>query len=361
MALKYKILADALKTEINHRGPYGERRLPTEAELMERYQVSRQTVRRALSLLADEGLIDRRQGSGSYISSSAFPVALSFSNIALFLPEITSFPAFHEISEAQTILNSSGYSVQVYCTENRVAKERELLLNLLKQPVRGLLAIGVRTAFPNPNLFLYKELIAKGTSIVFLGDAYPELSDVLQVSPDHFDGGELLTRHLLTLGHKKIAGIFPLDDQSARIRYAAILHTLCEKDLSFDDRNFLWYDPLATQAPDTKLLLSFIRLHLADCTAVICQDCAIARQLIPELNHMGISVPQRVSVAAFDTVSQSAKKARNIPRITCASCTEPELLRIAAELLLARIDGKKASSVQCSWTIGQGDSTASPE
>ncbi len=42
-------------------------RIPSEAELGERYQVSRVTVRRALAELSQEGLLRRMQGKGTYV------------------------------------------------------------------------------------------------------------------------------------------------------------------------------------------------------------------------------------------------------------------------------------------------------
>ena len=66
MALKYRTLADQLREEIRGQEWKAGRRLPTEAELSERFSVSRQTVRRALQLLAEEGVVQSRQGSGTY-------------------------------------------------------------------------------------------------------------------------------------------------------------------------------------------------------------------------------------------------------------------------------------------------------
>ena len=62
---KYQIVAEALRDGILD-GTY-QKTLPTEQALCAQFQVSRQTVRQALSLLETERLIDRRQGSGSHI------------------------------------------------------------------------------------------------------------------------------------------------------------------------------------------------------------------------------------------------------------------------------------------------------
>src|SRR4051812_18185286 len=48
--------------------------LPSEAQLMTRYQVSRPTVRNAVSALRAEGLIDVRHGKGSFVRSNGRPV-----------------------------------------------------------------------------------------------------------------------------------------------------------------------------------------------------------------------------------------------------------------------------------------------
>ncbi|MFE4719186.1 GntR family transcriptional regulator [Streptomyces sp. NPDC056728] len=47
--------------------------LPSEAQLIERYQVSRPTVRNAVAALRAEGLIDVRHGKGSFVRSSGQP------------------------------------------------------------------------------------------------------------------------------------------------------------------------------------------------------------------------------------------------------------------------------------------------
>lgn len=67
-ATAYQYVADALRRKILS-GQYGpDVRLPAERELCEQFAASRITIRRALLILADELLIRRRQGDGTYVS-----------------------------------------------------------------------------------------------------------------------------------------------------------------------------------------------------------------------------------------------------------------------------------------------------
>lgn len=66
----YQHVADTVRRHIldGKLGP-GEQ-LPTERELCEQFSASRITIRRALQILADELLIERRQGLGTFVSPS---------------------------------------------------------------------------------------------------------------------------------------------------------------------------------------------------------------------------------------------------------------------------------------------------
>lgn len=60
--------------------------LPSEKELAELYDVSRNTLRKALKILEEEGLIERRHGSGTYLRNKQFQASVthldSFTEIA---------------------------------------------------------------------------------------------------------------------------------------------------------------------------------------------------------------------------------------------------------------------------------------
>ena len=70
---KYKRLLDTIRSEIQ-RGIYQVHdQIPSEKELGERFDVSRVTVRRALKELTEEGLLERYQGKGTYVSMPRIP------------------------------------------------------------------------------------------------------------------------------------------------------------------------------------------------------------------------------------------------------------------------------------------------
>lgn len=68
----YLIIADALRKEISA-SQIQDGALPSEADLMARHGVARNTVRRALKVLAEESLIVSVPGAGWKTSSSAAP------------------------------------------------------------------------------------------------------------------------------------------------------------------------------------------------------------------------------------------------------------------------------------------------
>ena len=66
----YMKIHDQIKKDIDeHRWAIGER-LPSERDLAEQFEVSRMTLRQAISLLVEEGVLERRVGSGTFVSST---------------------------------------------------------------------------------------------------------------------------------------------------------------------------------------------------------------------------------------------------------------------------------------------------
>ena len=67
--VRYRAIADELRGRVESGELAAGRLLPSESELSRTHAVSRVTVRKALELLRDEGLIDARQGFGWFVAT----------------------------------------------------------------------------------------------------------------------------------------------------------------------------------------------------------------------------------------------------------------------------------------------------
>ncbi len=66
---RYQNIADELRRRLESGDLGSSRLLPSEADLSEQYAASRVTVRRALEVLREEGLVDSRQGFGWFVAT----------------------------------------------------------------------------------------------------------------------------------------------------------------------------------------------------------------------------------------------------------------------------------------------------
>jgi GntR family transcriptional regulator len=69
----YRHIADDLRAKITSGQLASNVKLPTEGELSDQYEASRNTVREAIRRLTDEGLLESRPGQGTFVASSIDP------------------------------------------------------------------------------------------------------------------------------------------------------------------------------------------------------------------------------------------------------------------------------------------------
>ena len=303
MAIKYKWLIEQLREIISDSIQKGINKLPTEQELAVRYRVSRQTVRAALAVLEDEREIRRIKGSGAYITGLS---SLEDRNIVgILIPDEQQYEYPALINDIRVALAAEGFSCKVYPAHNHVNQERQILQFLLKSPLRALIVEPVKSALPSPNTELYQKLIQKGTSILFLGCAYPQLSQIPVIYEDNLYGAGLLVQSLVEKGHSSIAGIFQMDDQRGHERYQGFLDAMQNQGLTVPDRNICWYTTQELddfrQSRDISFLKKFLERITPDCTAFICEDDFIAWLLWEELalgNTLALKREKRIATHA---------------------------------------------------------------
>ena len=97
-------------------------------------------MRQALSVLEQEGLIEKRQGSGSYITGRS----RGEDRIDLLLSSDSAYLYPMLLHDIKKTLAAQGFSTTVHITENTFSTEHTLLQKILHQPPRALLVEGVK-------------------------------------------------------------------------------------------------------------------------------------------------------------------------------------------------------------------------
>lgn len=347
---KYEELISALEEAIRN-GKYSEgQNLPTEEKLTEMYSVSRQTVRRALSCLADSGYIVKRQGSGSVVRQKR-PVPRT-GKIAVVATYISDYIFPGQLRAVEEVLSENRYTAVLSATRNRVCTERAILEELLKEPVDGILIEGTRSAMPNPNFDLYERLIGMGIPVVFFNGYYPALGGTYYVCADNRAGGAELVHHLIERGNTRISGYFKSDDIQGHQRYAGFISELFRSGLVIPDENVFWY---TTEMKETLFdQPEEVLKRLGDSTAVVCYNDEVAFGLVKCLLASGKRVPEDIAVVSFDNSSLSSIS--QVP-ITSLSYEDRNIGRIAAQKLVDILNGKSVVSEVVPWTLVQKESS----
>ena len=313
-------------------------KVESEYKLCQRFQVSRQTVRHAISVLEEEGIVERFRGSGTYISSKdqVTPKKEKTMQIAVMTTFVQEYIFSTIIRELEEQFSNAEYSLQISVTNNSVEKERFILKNILnKNTVDGLIAETTKSGLPNPNLDIYREIMARGIPVLFINSYYPQL-EAPHVSLNDKMAGKLVTNYLLQCGHQNIAAVFKADDGQGHQRYAGYVEALMEANVKVDDKRIVWVD--SEMLTDFKQSEDWIMHRLQGCTACVCYNDVVANKLLSVCKKKKIRIPGDLSLISID--NSDIARFCEVP-LTSAENPVRDLARIAARQMLDMIDGKK--------------------
>lgn len=334
MAEKYLVVVDKLELKLKQMRSEGKTKLPSEQDLCTEYSCSRQTVRAALEVLLQKGLIVKRAGAGSYISDNTF-----ISKTIFFMTEDRDryqSPAL--ISGLKEQLSLYKYDLKVFSTGGCIKGEKEILLSVKRERPAALIIEPFADLVPNPDQRLIEEITALGIPVIFCGSDSGEF----HIAPDYAEGGKILTKQLLDSGRKNIACIFRMDSSQGHDSYQGYLDALSDCDAGYDESRCLLLkhgEEKEIISGKGNMLSAFVENNLPGCDAVICQNGMIAHQLVSLLADKNINVPQETSVACFDNGYYSADGI-----LSCGYDNE-DFCRALAKTAVALAEGRSAKSV----------------
>ncbi len=298
---KYQLITDWIRKRIEDGELSAGDRLESEHEISKNFGISRQTVRHALALLVQEGVLAKVQGSGTYVKRKKERNVKSGSlsrTVTIISTYIDGYIFPRILKEMVKTLEAAGYGVRIMYTENRLETEKTLLQRILEEDSRDPLIVEpVMSGLPNPNLIYYKMLQERGLPILFFHSEYPELS-IPCVRMDDIKAGKRATEYLISQGHTRIAGIFKADDGQGRRRYEGMIRALREAEIELNDEWICWMDSQDLREPEgLEVRLAF---RLKNCTACVCYNDEVAHIFTDYCTKHKIRIPEDLSVVSID-------------------------------------------------------------
>lgn len=283
-------------------------RLPSEAQLVKQFKVSRPTAARALRDLEAEGLIERRAGSGTYLRSTS--AQRSSSRIfGLLVPGLASTEIFQIIcGEIASLARVRDFGVlwggstnPLEDTDASLEHAEELCQQFISRKLSGVFFAPVELT-PDQgaaNRKLAESLRDAGLPVVLIDRdlvGYPGRSDFDLVGIDNLAGGYLLAEHLIKLGCKKIIFVArPFSAPTVDARIAGVREALVRHGIEPEPNWVRTGDPT-----DVK----FVRLLTAgrQTDGFICANDHTAAVLMRSIEASGFRVPKDFRVVGFDDV-----------------------------------------------------------
>jgi LacI family transcriptional regulator, galactose operon repressor len=207
------------------------------------------------------------------------------------------------------------------------------------------------------------EFSARDNLPAVLVNCFADAGSVPTVLPDDEAGGYAVGRHLLSLGHRRIAYLtLPPDAEATKLRHAGLARAFAEAGETFPadlivigQQGSPDFDPSFAYEVAARLLSRAERP-----TAIFCGNDEMALQVYNAAAALGIRIPDELSVVGYDDYHLFSLGLR--PALTTVVLPYRRMGEIAAELLIKRIkdDAAKAETIRVEGPLVARASTAVP-
>lgn len=304
---KYQQIVIDLRRSITL-GEYKEgERLPSEADLVERFTTSRLTVQRALKELQHQGLIERRAGSGTYVRKVDRTEQYVF---GLLIPGLGETEIFEPICQGMARAGREDGHALLWGdtthapTDQDADKEeqtRALCEYYLSRGVTGIFfaPLELTACKDDVNHWVANALQKARIPVVLLDRGiyrYPRRSPFDLVGIDNRWAGFVMTEHLLRHGCRRLT-FFAKPNSAPTVddRIAGFHDALRSFHVTGARGQVSIGDP-----EDVQVLRSSFAGQVPE--GIVCANDITAARVMRSLDHLGISVPKDVRIVGIDDV-----------------------------------------------------------
>ncbi|HYN90017.1 MAG TPA: substrate-binding domain-containing protein, partial [Ardenticatenaceae bacterium] len=223
---------------------------------------------------------------------------------------------------------TAGYNVLLCNSDRSITKELAYLDMLISKRIDGLVYMTTDTHSEQ-----LQPLLDRNIPVVTYDREYEAFDAILL---DNFQGGYDATRHLIGLGHRRIACIAGPDSRSGRSAGRTDGYRQALEDAGLPVDPSLIARGSWTYESGRDAARRFFELASPPTAIFACND-TMAIGVVAYLTQHGLDVPGDVSVVGFDNITLSAFIS---PPLTTLATSTVELGQRLCQMLLQRIGGK---------------------
>ncbi|MEG2295173.1 MAG: substrate-binding domain-containing protein [Oscillospiraceae bacterium] len=321
------------------------KRLPTEKQLSEQFDVSRITSRKALTKLFDEGVIVRHSGIGSILKQDAQKIIqpLNKKIIGLVIEAIWGCYGIGIFDGAYQLAQNLGYTLILKKSYGEQQKEIDAINELIALGASGILISPVHGAYYNEKIL---QLVVDNFPIVFI-DRYLNGINVPYVGSDNLNATILAVDTLVANNHKNIAFITTGKEQASTLeeRKAGYIAGLMKHNIS-EQKQFVCdqlecVSPSIWNASNIQKAVENVKYFLVqnpEITGIIASEYDIATIFKEAATQLSKTILQDMELICFD----SPHNYMNHYEFTHISQNEFEIGRCAVEILYHVIQKDKS-------------------
>ena len=285
-------------------------RLPTEAQLQERYGVSRITIKKAMELLAEQGMIERFPGKGTFlcVPQSNRPVPRQPGKVPMIGVIMSNFSSIfgqHFLQGVAEEANRLGCALMVGTCYSSLKEEDVLVQRLIENGVDGIISMALHSD-QGSNAGVVNSAMS-GFPMV-LADRYLDGIALPYVGSDHADASFKATQYLFSLGHKHIGLISSAPTTTAITEresgymksYAMSKYQVTPSHLMPNIRSSM---PGQRNQTNIRLDIEQMKTYFREnpkVTALLCIDYNIMKICETAAREVGLRIPEDLSLVCFD-------------------------------------------------------------
>ncbi|MBR7133495.1 MAG: LacI family DNA-binding transcriptional regulator [Clostridia bacterium] len=289
----YKKIRDDIRVELGKfvQGDF----VGTEVSFAEKYNVSRPTIRKAVELLIEEGVLERKAGIGLVIpSAQKHPNKHKDSILIIANIQKRDINLFSKsILGIIDYANSLNYSYQIINHSDKVLRN-----DILRRLNLDLFAGAVLTAYNDIYDTEMLDLLNANNIPFVLIDNPLEKGIYNYVVADDYIGGYMIGDYLGQLGHKKIMFLSTTNmAKTLENRLQGIKDGLEKHKVFLAPNDIIW---LSFEAEAEPYIAGRAVSGNFNYTAIACGNDITALFAYNALNALGINIPGQVSITGFD-------------------------------------------------------------